>query len=66
MLLVLAAMAVCATVHIRRPPESVWENMSPAQLSWVAEGIAERISELKDDLAYVRQLQAEKMAEAQE
>ncbi len=33
----------------------------PAQLSWAAEGIMERISELEDELDRVRELQQEKM-----
>ena len=63
--MVLAAMAVCATAHVRRPTETAWEDMSPTQLSWAAEGITERISELTDDLARVQRLQAQKMEQEQ-
>lgn len=40
---------------------AAWDDMDPAQLSWVAEGIQERISELQDDLHYVCHLQMQKM-----
>lgn len=44
----------------RRPD---YENYGLAELSWVTEGIMERISELEDELKYVQLLQREKLAE---
>ena len=41
---------------------AAWEEMDAAQLSWVIEGIQERMSELRDDLARAQVLQAEKLA----
>ena len=61
---VAAFMAAAGSAAPRQRPHEAWEDMCPAQLTWVAEGLSERISELQDDLAYVWQLQAEKMAEA--
>ena len=43
-------------------PEPDYDTYDPAQLSWVIEGIQERISELQDELHYVVHLQAEKLA----
>ena len=49
------------TINAATPVETAydqpWEDMAPSELSWVAEGTMERISELEDDLAYVQQLQ---------
>lgn len=42
------------------PPED-YTTYDPASLSWVQEGILERISELQDELAVVREIQREKM-----
>ena len=61
---VAAFMAAAGSAAPRQQPREAWEAMCPAQPTWVAEGISEQISELQDDLAYVWQLQAEKMAEA--
>ena len=61
---VAAFMAAAGSAAPRQQPREAWEDMCPAQLTWVAECISEQISELQDDLAYVWQLQAEKMAEA--
>ena len=35
-----------------------YRDYDPAQLSWVAEGIQERMSDLQDELDYVREVQA--------
>ncbi len=68
MLLALAMLALCGTAMVRdrRQPagEISWEDMDPAQLSWVIEGIQERISALQDDLARAKTLQADKLAVA--
>ena len=45
--------------YAARPPD--YSRYEPAQLSWVAEGIMERISELEDELASVQRLQDEKL-----
>ena len=65
--LVLLAIALTATVtyhEVRQyQQEPSWEELDPAQLSWVIEGIQERISELEDDLLRVQKLQWEKLAD---
>lgn len=65
--LVLLAIALTATVTYREvrqyQQEPSWEELDPAQLSWVIEGIQERISELEDDLLRVQKLQREKLAD---
>ncbi len=66
-LLALAMLALCGTAMVRdrRQPagEISWEDMDPAQLSWVIEGIQERISALQDDLARAIKAQREKLNE---
>ena len=51
-------------VYAPRPPtgEAYWRTLDPAQLSWVAEGIMERISALQDELDAVRAIQEEMLA----
>lgn len=64
--LVLLAIALTATVTYREvtqyQQEPSWEELDPAQLSWVIEGIQD-ISELEDDLLRVQKLQWEKLAD---
>ena len=38
-----------------------WDALNADQLSWVIEGIQERMSELESDLHYAQQLQAQKL-----
>ena len=58
--LLIAALLMTVTWRLRQTDLTPWEEMDKAQLSWVAEGIRERISELEDDLARVLELQREK------
>ena len=58
----LTVFLLCATVQVRDDPETTpspvptpvttpsWEEMGYAELSWVIEGIMERISEKEDEL----------------
>ena len=66
--LVLLAITLTVTVTYREvrqyQQEPSWEELDPAQLSWVIEGIQERISELEDDLLRVQKLQWEKLADS--
>ena len=67
---------LCATVQVRDDPETTpspvstpvttpsWEEMGYAELSWVIEGIMERISGLEDDLERVQEIQNKKLTEA--
>ena len=40
---------------------AAWDDLNADQMSWVIEGIMERMSELSDDLHYAQHLQAEKL-----
>ena len=65
--LLLAAMAYAWGLRVGYAAPRPWEAtdydaMTPAELSWVAEGIQERMSDLLDDLAAVQRLQATRMA----
>lgn len=40
---------------------AAWDALNADQMSWVIEGIQERMSELSDDLHYAQHLQAEKL-----
>ena len=42
---------------------AAWDDMDAAQLSWVIEGIQERMSDLADDLHYAQHLQRQKYLE---
>lgn len=67
---------LCATVQVRDYPETTpphfpppateaeWESMGYAELSWVIEGLMERISELNDDLDRAREIYERKIEEA--
>ena len=55
--------ATCADVSEWAPPEPVdYATLNKDELSWVREGIMERISELEDELAYVQRLMVAKSA----
>ena len=65
--LLLAAMAYAWGLRTGYTAPRPWEltdydAMAPAELSWVAEGIMERMSDLADDLATVQRLQAAKLS----
>ena len=67
-LALLLIMAVCFSWGVRtgqvpahRRPD--YAKMDPAQLSAVAEAIAERIAQMEDELALVGRIQQEKLAQ---
>lgn len=51
-----------APTYVTEPPSASWEGLDAAQLSWVIEGIQERICELQHDLSRAQALQLEKMS----
>lgn len=66
---IIAVIVICAicfswgfcTGSRRLTAPTDYTQFNAAQLSWVIEGIEERMSELSDDLHYAQHLQAEKM-----
>lgn len=63
-LLAAAGSAFCRQAEpaaVSEPPRAAWDDMDAAQLSWVIEGIQERMSDLADDLHYAQHLQAQKL-----
>ena len=50
-----------AAAQATGPDRAAWDALNAEQMSWVIEGIQERMSELSDDLHYAQHLQAEKL-----
>ena len=48
----------------RTMPRTENENLGPAELSWVIEGISERIGKLFEDLTYAQELQRALLSES--
>ena len=47
----------------RAMPRTEYDNLGPAELSWVIDGISERIGKLFEDLTYAQELQRALLSE---